>query len=184
MLFCRSSTGEVLCCSEDLRSGASLVSKVSITVVVQSQLLILGIHATACRLFSASILVPLLFFAHSQSHSRFIAIVLRAISSPCCYRYPPRSTEPIPLVPHSVVLQTMSIYHCRYSPFVATAVISVSQVILSLLSCRCRCRPLHPRHKSQHPNLAGARTLERVYCHESRYVSFIQLKIVVCRLDP
>jgi hypothetical protein len=159
-------------------------------VVVQSRLLILGIHATAHRLSSASILlVPPLFFAHSQSHSRFIAIVLRAISSPCHrYRYPPRSTEPIPLVPHPVVLQTMSIYHCRYSPFVAAAVISVSQVILSLSSCRCRCRcccrPLHPRHKSQHSSLAGARPLERAYCHESRYVSFIRLKIVVCRLDP
>jgi hypothetical protein len=117
MLFCRSSTGEVLCCSEDIRSGASLVSKVSITVVVQSRLLILGIHATAHWLSSASILlVPPLFFAHSQSHSRFIAIVLRAISS--------------------------------------------------------RCRPLHPCHKSQHPSLAGAPPLERVYCHESRYVSY------------
>jgi hypothetical protein len=37
--------------------------------------------------------------SHIQSHSRFIAIVLRAISSPCYrYRYPPRSTDPIPLV--------------------------------------------------------------------------------------
>jgi hypothetical protein len=37
--------------------------------------------------------------SHIQSHSRFIAIVLRAISSPCHrYRYPPCSTEPIPLV--------------------------------------------------------------------------------------
>jgi hypothetical protein len=123
----------------------------------------------------------------NQSYSRFIAIALRAISSPCHrHRYPPRSTEPIPLVPHPVVLQTMSIYHCCYSPFVAAAVISVSQVILSLSSCCCccRCRPLHPRHKSQHPSLAGAWPLERAYCHESCYVSFIQLKIVVCRLDP
>jgi hypothetical protein len=50
---------------------ASSVSKLSITllmvVVVQSRLLILGIHATAHRLFSASILVPPLFFAHSYS---------------------------------------------------------------------------------------------------------------------
>jgi hypothetical protein len=155
-------------------------------VVVQSRLLILGIHATAHRLSSTSILlVPPLFFAHSQSHSRFIAIVLRAISSPCHrYRSPSRSTEPIPLVLHPVVLQTMSIYHCRYSPFVAAAVISVSQVILSLSSCRYRCRPLHPRHKSQHLSLAGARPLERAYCHESCYVSFIRLKIVVRRLDP
>jgi hypothetical protein len=35
--------------------------------------------------------------SHIQSHSRFIAIVLRAISSPCHrYRYSPPSTEPIP----------------------------------------------------------------------------------------
>jgi hypothetical protein len=121
--------------------------------------------------------------AHPVSFT-VIAIVLRVISSTCRYRYPPRSTEPIPLVPHPVVLQTMSIYHCRYSPFVATAVISVSQVILSLSSCRCRCCPLHPHHKSQHPSLAGAQPLERAYCHESRYVSFIRLKIVVRRLDP
>jgi hypothetical protein len=123
--------------------------------------------------------------SHSVSFT-VIAIVLRTISSPCHYRYPPRSTEHIPLVPHPVVLQTMSIYHCRYSPFVAATVISVSQVILSLSSCRCRCRcrPLHPHHKSQHLSLAGARPLERAYCHELRYVSFIQLKFVVRRLDP
>jgi hypothetical protein len=108
-------------------------------IVVQSRLLILGTHATAHRLSFASILlVPPLFFTHSQSHSRFIAIVLRALSSPCHhYRYPPRSTEPIPLVPHPVVLQTMSIYHCRYSPFVAATVISLScyplALVLSLL---------------------------------------------------
>jgi hypothetical protein len=122
MLFCRSSTGKVLCFSEDLRSRASLVSKVSITVVVQSRLLILGIHATACRLFSASILlVPPLFFAHSQSHSRFIAIVLCAILSPCCYRYLPRSTEPIPSGPLSccstdhvnLSLSLQSLRRCR-----------------------------------------------------------------------
>jgi hypothetical protein len=101
-------------------------------------------------------------------------IVLRTILSPCRYRYLPRSTEPIPLVPHPVVQQTMSIYHCRYSPFIAAAVISVSQVILSLSSCCCccRCRLLHPQHKSQHLSLAGAQPLERVYCHESRYVSY------------
>jgi hypothetical protein len=70
-----------------------------------------------------------------------------------------------------------------YSPFVAAAVISVSQVILSLSSCRCRCCPLQLRHESQHPSLAGAQPLERAYCHEWCYVSFIRLKIVVRRLD-
>jgi hypothetical protein len=123
-------------------------------------------------------MTPLLANIFDQDHRilavsfTVIAIVLCAISSPCCYRYPFRSTEPIPLVPHPVVLQTMSIYPCRYSPFVAAAVISVSQVILSLSSCRCRCRLLHPCHKSQHPSLAGARPLERAYCHELCYVSF------------
>jgi hypothetical protein len=73
--------------------------------------------------------------SHSCSLINGLSLFPRAISSPCRYRYPPRSTEHIPLVPHPVVLQTMSIYHCRYSPFVA--VISVSQVILSLSSCRC-----------------------------------------------
>jgi hypothetical protein len=29
-----------------------------------------------------------------------------------------------------------------------------------------RCHPLHPRHESQHPSLAGTRPLEGVYCHE------------------
>ena len=125
--------------------------------------------------------------SHSCSLIHGLSLFPRAISSPCHrYRYPPRSTEPIPLVPHPVVLQTMSIYHCRYSPFVAAAVISVSQVILSLSSCRCRCccRPLHPRHKSQQPSLSGAWPLERAHCHESCYVSFIRLKIVIRPLDP
>jgi hypothetical protein len=198
--FCRSSTGEGLCCSEDLRSGASLVSKVSITVIVQSRLLILSIHATAHRLFSASILVPPLFFAHSysshfasccgssvvtnnsvfaddpafgkplrsrSSHSSHsvsftvIAIALRAISSPCRYRYPPRSTEPIPWSSSCCPTDHVTLSLSLYSHIVAATVISVSQVILLLSSCRCRCRPLHPRHKSQHLSLAGARPLER-----------------------
>jgi hypothetical protein len=50
---------------------ASSVPRLSITllmaVVVQFRLLILGIHATARRLFSSSILVHPLFFAHSYS---------------------------------------------------------------------------------------------------------------------
>ena len=53
----------------------------------------------------------------------------------------------------------------------STAVISVSQVILSISSCRCRRCPLHPRHKLQHLSLAGAQPLERAYCHESHYIS-------------
>src|ERR1700677_5240660 len=55
------------------------------------------------------------------------------------YRYPPRSTEHIPLV-ICPALQILSLYRCRYSPSSPPSVvhvISVSQVILSLSSCRC-----------------------------------------------
>jgi hypothetical protein len=46
------------------------------------------------------------FFAFSLIHSYRLS---RPISSPCHrYRYPPRSTEPIPLVLHPVVLQISS----------------------------------------------------------------------------
>jgi hypothetical protein len=52
-------------------------------------------------------------------------------------------------------------------------VIAVSQVILSHPDPRSHLaavphrRPLHPRHEPQHQGLAGARPLERAYCHES-----------------
>jgi hypothetical protein len=98
-------------------------------------------------------------------HLVIIAIAIRLVqpsiylwSSSCC--------------PTDHVTLSLSLY----SPIVAAAVISVFQVTLSLSSCRCYahlcCRPLHPRHKSQHPSLAGARPLERAYCHESCYVSY------------
>ena len=73
--------------------------------------------------------------------------------------------------PHPVVLQTTSLYHCR-----STVPSSLPQSSQSLkLSSRShpvavyahlRCRPLHSRHESQHPSLAGARPLERAYCHD------------------
>jgi hypothetical protein len=44
-----------------------------------------------------------------------LAIVLRAMSSPCHYRYPPRSTEPIPMVLHHVVLRILPHHRCHIS---------------------------------------------------------------------
>jgi len=95
-------------------------------------------RATAHRLSSTKhSLVPPLFFAHSQSHSRLsllssalsrhlVAIAIRLVqpsiylwSSSCC--------------PTDHVTLSLSLY----GPIVAAAVISVSQVILSLSSCRC-----------------------------------------------
>jgi hypothetical protein len=82
--------------------------------VVQFRFVILGIHATAHRLSSASILSYLRSSLHPVS---FTAIVFpRAMSSPC-YHYPPRSTEPIPipLVLHHVVLRILPHHRCHLS---------------------------------------------------------------------
>ena len=79
--------------------------------------------------------------------------------------------------PHPVVLQTTSLYRCR-STVPSSLPPSSQSLKLSSRShpvavyAHLRCRPLHPRHESQHPSLAGARPLERAYCHESRYVSY------------
>jgi hypothetical protein len=82
---------------------ASSVSKLSITVVVQSRFNILGIHATAhCPLQATS--YHLQFFTVSFT----VTAAPRAISSHCHYHYPPRSTEPIPSVIHHVVLKISS----------------------------------------------------------------------------
>jgi hypothetical protein len=88
-----------------------------------------------------------------------IAIALRAISSPCHYRYPPRSTEPIPipLVLHHVVLQISPLHHCHFS--------LSSYPLAHPVAIHLR-RTLPPRHELQHPSLTGVRPLERVYCHE------------------
>jgi hypothetical protein len=66
-----------------------------------------------------------------------IAFVLRAISSPCRYCYPPRSTEPILWSSSCCSTDHVTLSLSLYSPIVAAAIISVSQVILSLSSCRC-----------------------------------------------
>jgi hypothetical protein len=113
-------------------------------------------------------MTPLLANIFDQDHrilrtlspSRFIAIVLRAISSPCHrYRYPPRSTEPIPLVLHHDVLQILPLHRCHLS---LSSYPLAHPVAVHLL----RRRPLHLRHESQHRSLTGVRPLERAYCHE------------------
>jgi hypothetical protein len=118
-------------------------------------------------------LVPPQFFATSLIHGyRFTPRYVVTLSQH--YRYPPRLTEPIPLVLHPVVLQTTSLYHCRST--VASWLPPSSQSLkLSSRSypvaVHLRRRPLHLRHESQHPSLTGVRPLERAYCHESHYIS-------------
>ena len=124
-------------------------------VVVQSRLLILGIHATAHRLSSASILP---YLRSSLQPISFTAIAFPlAMSSPCHYRYLPHSTEPIPLVLHHVVLQISSLHRCRFS--------LSSYPLAHPVAVHLR-RTLPPRHELQHPSLTGVRPLERAYCHE------------------
>jgi hypothetical protein len=104
--------------------------------VVQFRFIILGIHATAHRLSSASILS---YLRSSLQPVSFTDIALpRVMLSPCHYRYPPRSTELMPLVPlrlsyrprHSIAVALKSV-RCRRCH------LSLSQVILSLSSGRC-----------------------------------------------
>ena len=88
----------------------------------------------------------------NQSHSQLS--LFPALCRHCHhYRYPPRSTEPIPLV-HHVVLRISSLRRCptlhvrtkstiHVGPSLSSRIhaviyfISVIQVILSLSSCRC-----------------------------------------------
>jgi hypothetical protein len=93
------------------------------------------------------------------SHSR-LSLLSSALCRHCHhYRYPPRSTEPIPipLVLHHVVPR-ISLFPRRH--------LSLPSYPLALILSLFRRRPLHPSHESQHPILAGAQPLERAYCHE------------------
>jgi hypothetical protein len=114
------------------------------------------------RTFSVSFTVYRYFPALSR---HLVAIAIRLVQ-PSLY-----------LGPHPVVLQTTSLY-CYRSTVPSSLPLSSQFLKLSSRShpvavyAHLRGRPLHPRHESQHPSLAGARPLERAYCHKSRYISY------------
>jgi hypothetical protein len=95
--------------------------------------------------------------ASSPSHS-WLSLFPKLCRHCHHYRYLPRLTELIPLVLHHDVLQILPLHLCY---------LTFSSYPLSYpVAVHLRRRPLHLRHKSQHPSLTGVQPLGRAYCHE------------------
>ena len=114
--------------------------------------------------------VPPRFFAISftvyRFSSRYLVTLSLSLSASFnrAYTFGPSSCCPTNHVTLSLSLQSLRRFHQEPT--------LLSFQSLKLSSCsypvavHLRRRPLHPRHESQHPSLAGARPLERAYCHE------------------
>ena len=138
----------------DFRSSdAPSVSKISITL--------------ECCLIPLSYSVSFTSIAFPRAMSSLVYAIAIRLVQPSLYLY----LRSLILLSYATDPVNPSLsYGFSPLPFVVR-VISVSQVILSYprshpVAVHLRRRPLHPRHESQHPSLAGARPLERAYCHE------------------